>query len=326
MQDVASIVDVPTEGAPMLSVIVVSWKVRDMLRDCLRSLLAETGDGVQVIVVDNDSGDGSVEMVRAEFPNVTLVANRDNVGFGRANNQALPLCRGRFICLLNPDTVVADRGIERCMQYLVEHPDIGLVGPRLANPDGSLQRWTGGAFPTVGNVASHHLLFDNVLPPSWRPRPLFLTHDAQEPLDVDWISGACMVLRRECFGDALFDERFFMYGEDMELCHRVRRAGWRVVYFPAVTIVHIQGGSMRQQTDADVLASSLKGPRRFFAMIEPNPLRRLAVDLLPVIGFFARWVLYSMAAPLSRNPRHRIQATACRRYLGSAFRAMLAPR
>ena len=321
MSNAASTIDAAT-----LSVIVVSWKVRELLRDCLRSLLAETGEGVQVIVVDNDSGDGSVEMVRAEFPTVTLVANRDNVGFGRANNQALPLCRGRFICLLNPDTVVHDRGIERCVRHLVEHSDIGMLGPRLANLDGSLQRWTGGAFPTVGNVASHHLLLDNVLPPAWRPPSLFLTHDARDPMDVDWVSGACMVLRREAFGETLFDERFFMYGEDMELCHRVRRAGWRVVYFPTVSIVHIQGSSMRQQTDADVLASSLKGPRRFFAMIEPNPLRRLAFDLLPVIGFLTRWVLYSLAAPLSRNPRMRTQATACRRYLGSAIRAMLSPR
>ena len=325
----AAVQDGAHGDAVLLSVIVVNWKVHELLRNCLRSLLAETGPAagsMQVIVVDNDSGDGSVEMVRAEFPAVHVVANDYNAGFGRANNQALPLCQGRYVCLLNPDTVVVDRCIERCLRYLLDHPDAGIVAPRLANPDGSLQRWTGGAFPNLANVASHHLLLAHVLPEGLQPRPLFLDRDVREPRDVDWVSGACMLLRRDCFGENLFDERFFMYGEDMELCHRVRRGGWRVVYYPVVSIVHYQGSSMRQQTDADVLASALKGPRRFYAMIEPSRTRQIAFDLLPIVGFFARWVIYSMAAPFAGNPRIREQAVACRSYLASAIRALRAPR
>jgi GT2 family glycosyltransferase len=163
----------------------------------------------------------------------------------------------------------------------------------LLNADHSLQRWTGGAFPRCWNVANHYLFLDRLLPRSLRPPPLYLDHDPRTDIDVDWVSGACMILRRTMLNDNLFDPAFFMYGEDMELCHRLKTAGHRVVYSPAASIVHYQGASMKQQR-GDVLLSSLKGPRQFYRQMRGE--RALWwFDLLTVSGFALRCCLYTAA-------------------------------
>jgi N-acetylglucosaminyl-diphospho-decaprenol L-rhamnosyltransferase len=279
-----------------ISIIIVNWKVCELLRECLRSLQAHAGfrpDAMQVIVVDNDSGDGSVEMVAREFPDVTLIANAHNVGFGRANNQALPLCSGRYIVLLNPDTVVLGQAVRLMVERMDAFPDVAAMGCRLLNADHSLQRWTGGAFPRGWNIASHYLFLDRLLPRSLRPAPLYLDHDPKTDIDVDWVSGACMILRQTMLNDELFDPAFFMYGEDMELCHRLKTAGHRVVYSPAASIVHYQGASMKQQR-GDVLLSSLKGPRQFYRQMRGEHALWW-FDLLTVSGFALRCALYTAA-------------------------------
>ena len=280
----------------IVSIIIVNWKVRELLRQCLSSLQTRSGlaaADMQIIVVDNHSEDGSVEMVAREFPDVTLIANPDNPGFGKANDQALPLCTGRYVLLLNPDTLVLEGAIARMVERMDARTDVAAMGCRLVNADGSLQRWTGGAFPRVLNVARHYLFLDVLVPRGLRPPPLYLDHDTQDEIDVDWVSGACMILRRAMLAGRLFDPAFFMYGEDMELCQRLKLAGHRVVYSPAATIVHYQGASMKQQR-GDVLLSSLKGPRQFYRQIRGE--RALwCVDALTVMGFGLRCVLYSVA-------------------------------
>lgn len=305
---------------PQVSVVIVNWNVKDLLRACLTSLLEASGlprDALQVIVVDNDSRDGSAQMVAGDFPDVLLIANPDNPGFGRANNQALPLCTGRYILLLNPDTVVLDGAVRRMLASLDSRPDVGVLGCRLQNGDGSLQRWTGGAFPSVWNLASHYLFIDRILPRALRPRPLYLDDDTHEELDVDWVSGACMLLRPEALAGSLFDPAFFMYGEDMELCHRLKSAGYRILYAPSACIVHYQGASMRQQ-QGDVLLSPLKGPRQFYRRIHGER----AVwwfDLLTVSGFALRWLLYASAA-WGRPQRFAARAASSKALMARARR------
>lgn len=304
-----------------VSVIIVNWKVRDLLRECLLSLRRESGLGreqVQVIVVDNDSADGSVEMVRTEFADVALIANSDNPGFGRANNQALPLCTGRYILLLNPDTVVLDQAVRRMLQRMDECPDVAAMGCRLVNVDGSLQRWTGGAFPRAWNVANHYLFLDHMLPRSLRPPPLYLDHDARDDIDVDWVSGACMILRRSMLDGKLFNPAFFMYGEDMELCHRLKLAGHRIVYTPAASIVHVQGASMKQQ-QGDVLLSSLKGPRQFYRQMRGE--RALWwIDWMTVSGFALRYALYAVASWLRPRGSFAAKAASSKDLMNRAWR------
>src|SRR5208282_717928 len=210
-------------------------------------------------VVDNDSGDGSPAMVEAEFPEVTLIANNANVGFGAANNQAMGHCHGEWILLLNPDTVVRPGSIDRMLERIQQSPRIAVVGCRLENGDGTLQKWTGGAFPTFRNLVNHYFFLDRLVPRAWREAPLYLDRDVRDDVQVGWVSGACMLLRRSAVGEEIFSPQFFMYGEDMELCYRMRRAGYDVIYSPAASIIHFQGQSMKQQ-QGEIMLSSLKGP------------------------------------------------------------------
>jgi GT2 family glycosyltransferase len=296
-------------NTPLVSIIIVNWNVREMLRACLHSVFDAGGlapDRMRVIVVDNASGDGSVEMVRSSFPQVVLIANDDNVGFGRANNQALAHCAGPFVLLLNPDTVVEDGGLAKLVAHMEARPDVAVTGCRLLNADRSLQRWTGGAYPRLLNVATHYLFLDRLLPPSWRPMPLYLDRDATTDREVDWVSGAVMLLRADRLDGQLFNPKYFMYGEDMELCHRLKRAGGRVVYTPAVSIIHYQGASMKQQ-QGDVLLSSLKGPRQFYRQMRGG--RGLWLyDVVTVGGFGLRWILFGVAGVL--RPRSDLGAKA----------------
>ena len=307
-----------------VSVIVVNWNVRELLRECLRSTLEDGGvapERLELIVVDNDSKDGSVEMVRAEFPQVALIANADNLGFGRANNQALPLCRGRYVMLLNPDTRVLPGAVRALVAHMDATPDAAVMGCRLLNADLSLQRWTGGAYPRLLNVVNHYLFVDRLLPPGWRPMPLYLDRDVAHDIEVDWVSGAVMLLRADRLGGRLFDPHYFMYGEDMELCHRLKAAGGRVIYTPVASIVHYQGESMKQQ-DADVMLSSLKGPRQFYRHVRGDR-GVLLYDLVTVAGFGLRAVLYRLAS-LARGGDARLAAKArsSRDLMGRAWRIL----
>ena len=307
-----------------LSIIVVNWNVRDLLRECLRSTLEDGGippGRLELVVVDNDSRDGSVEMVRAEFPQLPLIANRENVGFGRANNQALPLCHGRHVLLLNPDTRVLPGALAALVRHMDETPDAAVMGCRLLNADGSLQRWTGGAYPRLLNVVNHYFFVDRLLPSGWRPLPLYLDRDVAHDIDVDWVSGAAMILRADRLDGRLFDPHYFMYGEDMELCHRLKAAGGRVVYTPVASIVHYQGESMKQQ-DADVMLSSLKGPRQFYKHVRGDR-GVLAYDLVTVAGFGLRALLYGGAAlALGGDARLAAKARSSRDLMGRAWRIL----
>jgi len=283
----------PTAQPIDLSIIIVNWNVRDLLRQCLASVWQQGGlpaERLQVIVVDNDSHDGSAEMVAREFPAAELIANRDNLGFGRANNQALPLCRGRQVMLLNPDTLVLDGALKAMVDHMDAHADVHVTGCRLLNGDGTLQRWTGGAYPRLLNVLNHYFFVDRLLPASMRPMPLYLDHDARQDVEVDWVSGAVMLLRADRLQGKLFNPDYFMYGEDMELCHRLKQAGGRVVYTPCASIIHYQGESMKQQ-QGDVLLSALKGPRQFYRQMRGEKAVWL-YDLITVGGFGLRWLLY----------------------------------
>jgi len=310
----------PEASAAAVAIIIVNWKVRELLRACLTALAVQLDAGrraSEVIVVDNDSRDGSVEMLRAEFPHVRLLANASNLGFGAANNQAFALTAAPRIVLLNPDTLVRDDALGKMLDVLEAEPEVAIVGCRLLNADGSLQRWTAGAFPSLANVASHNLLLDRLLPRALRPAPLYLDSDVALPRDVGWVSGACMAIRREALGGRLFDPRFFMYAEDMELCRRMHDAGWRVRYEPRASIVHYQGASLQQQR-AEVMLSSLKGPRLYFEMVHGRAAA-VGLDALTMLGFGLRWAAYRAAAIVRPAAGYCARAASSRLYLGMAW-------
>lgn len=312
-------------SATQVAVIIVNWKVRDLLRECILSLKTDSGwswNSFEVVVVDNDSNDGSLQMLAEEFPEVRAIANAQNVGFGAANNQAFAMTSADTIVLLNPDTVVLPGALRQLVEALWSEPSLGAVGCRLLNRDRTLQRWTAGAFPGLCNVTSHYLFIDRLLPRSLRPAPLYLDHDVPEPIDVGWVSGACMALRREAIADTLFDPRFFMYAEDMELCHRLNARGWKVRYDPRMSIVHYQGASLQKQS-AEIMLSSLKGPHDFFTHSHGR-LQTMVFDAVTVLGFLLRWAINAVAAVFTPEP-YRSRARSSRRYLQLALKMIGRP-
>jgi len=233
-----------------LSIVVVNWNVRDLLRRCLRSIFAAPSPAPEVIVVDNASSDGSAEMVRAEFPQVALIANADNRGFPAGNNQGLAVARGRYVMTLNPDTEIAGAAPGRIVAYLDAHPEIGALGPQLHNPDGSIQS-SRRRFPTFATALFESTWLQGIAPRGVLRR--FYVDDVppDRTQEVDWVTGACLVVRREVLDRVGgFDEGFFMYSEELDWCKRIKSAGWKIVYLPEAQVIHHAGKSSEQAVAA----------------------------------------------------------------------------
>ncbi|MFQ6097179.1 MAG: glycosyltransferase family 2 protein [Armatimonadota bacterium] len=224
-----------TQPRPCVSVAIANWNTRDLLRACLGSLLGRThGVRLEVIVVDNGSDDGSPQMVRAQWPEVTLIENADNEGFARATNQALRRASGEFLFLLNSDAEVRAGCVERLVEVASSDERIGAVGPKLLNTDGTRQAST-GPFPRV----IHRLLpsmFERRYDTGLQAR---LAASPDRTAQVDWICGAALLFRRDVLETVGFlDERFFVWYEDLDWCQRLRRAGYRCVYVAGAEVVH----------------------------------------------------------------------------------------
>lgn len=232
-----------------LSVIIVSWNVRDLLRACLRSVRASWSrdEGLEVIVVDNASTDGSVEMVRREFPDVRLIANSNNVGFTTGNNQGAAMATGRYLVLLNPDTETLGRALPAMVEYLEAHSDVGALGPRLLNTDRTIQS-SRRRFPTLATAALESTVLQQWWPDNGVLRRYYVQdRDDDETLDVDWVVGACLMTRRDAWRQiGGLDTDYFMYSEELDWCYRLKKAGRRVIYLPAAEVVHHGGQSSRQ--------------------------------------------------------------------------------
>jgi N-acetylglucosaminyl-diphospho-decaprenol L-rhamnosyltransferase len=241
---------------PNLAIVIVNYKARDLLRDCLRSVQASQGVSPDVYVVDNASDDGSVEMTREEFPGVHAISLPENIGYGAANNvglrSALNQVGGppRYLLLLNPDTVLPPAALAQSIAFLDEHPKSGAVGPKLIRQDGSLDKACRRGFPTPAVALYHFLFLDRLFPRSPRFARYNVTYlDQDKQAEVDSLVGAFMLLRREALDQAgLFDESFFMYGEDLDLCFRIRQHGWQIWYDPDVTVLHYKGASSKQNS------------------------------------------------------------------------------
>ena len=236
-----------SDPKPKISVVVVSYNTRDTLRDCLASLTAETeGLSCEIIVVDNASTDGSQDTVLGAFPEVRLIASPVNLGFAAANNRAFAVAKGRYIVLVNSDAFLQSGALHRAVAHMDANPDVGVGGARLVGRDGSWQP-SARLFPSLLNeflslsgLASRRAnsKFFGRFDRTWA--------DPLEPAEVDWVPGAFVIMRREVLDlVGAFDERMFLYYEEVDLCRRVKRAGSRVCYFPDVVVVHLGGESSR---------------------------------------------------------------------------------
>jgi hypothetical protein len=229
-----------------ISIIIVNYKTHDLLEQCLKSVVKHLGTiKAEIFVVDNNSGDGSSEMVRDHFRQVHLIANKVNVGYARANNQALRLVQGDYVLLLNSDTIIYSDTLPMTLAYMHEHRDVGALTCKIEKLDGTLDLACRRSFPTP-MVAFWRLLgLSYVFPKSRYFAKYNLTYlDENKIYEVDAVVGAFMLINRQALLQVgLLDESFFMYGEDLDWCYRFRQEGYKVVYYPEVKILHHKGAS-----------------------------------------------------------------------------------
>jgi GT2 family glycosyltransferase len=238
----------PGNQAVRLSILIVNWRSKDYLRRCLESVHQTRGElAPQIVVVDGGSFDGCGEMLATDFREVKFVQSRENLGFGRSNNLGFSSVTGDTLLLLNPDTELRPGALNRLMAALEDCAEAGIVGPRLLNTDGSLQATCVRALPTPLNQALDSEFLQRMFPKS----RLWGTHEAfhsARPVAVEAVSGACMLMRSGVFRHVGgFSPEFFMFGEDMDLCAKVRRLGLKIYHVPEADVLHHGGGSTSVQ-------------------------------------------------------------------------------
>jgi GT2 family glycosyltransferase len=230
------------------SIIIVSWNAKDHLINCLNSLSKFKKNGCEIIVVDNCSTDGSAKAVETQFPQVQLIRNKENLGFAKANNIGIRASNARYVCLINSDIILLDDCIEKLIDFMDSRPSVGMVGPKILNPDRSLQPQC-QHFPTIWNHLCQTFGFNKLLPKSaFFSEPFMRYWTYNETKKVEVINGCFWMIRREALDKVgLLDEQFFFYGEDIDWCKRFHNAGWDVVFCSQAEAIHFGGASSNNQ-------------------------------------------------------------------------------
>ena len=272
------------ELAPDMSVVLVCWNNKDYLGPCLRSLYeANLRRSFDVVVVDNGSTDGSQAMLHERFSQVKLIQNERNVGLGRASNQGIEATRGRYVLLLNNDTLVNGPSLEALIAFLDRTPEAGAAGGRLLNPDGSFQ----AGYADFSTLTEEFLIATRLGDVLSKGYP---SHgDSAEVKQVAWLSSACLLLRR-----AALDEVYFIYGDEADLQYRLNKAGWRVYYLPSVNTIHYGGRSMdRWRRRKMVYRGKMLFYRKNFGLMRSLALRFLigALSLAKILTWGGAAVL-----------------------------------
>lgn len=232
-----------------LSIIIVNYNVKAFLQNCLLSIKKATEKiDSEIIVVDNASDDGSIELIKKNFTDVNLIESKTNLGFSKANNLGLKISQGKFICLINPDTIVEENTFKVMIDFMEDHPEVGLAGCRILNPDGTFQLACRRSFPTPWVAFTKIIGLSKLFPKSKLFARYNLTYlDENQSYEVDAVSGSFMFLRREVYEKiGGLDETFFMYGEDLDYCYRVKQAGYKVYYVHSTQIIHFKGESTKR--------------------------------------------------------------------------------
>jgi GT2 family glycosyltransferase len=260
---------VSPQSVPELSVVIASYECRDLLIRCLDSLEVESaGDlPLDVLVVDNNSRDGTGGAVRAAHPWVRLIEIQENSGFSAANNRGLSNVQGRYVLLLNPDTIVSPGALRAAIKELAGRPEVGMLGVKLVQPDGRLDHACKRGFPTPVSALYHFLGLSR----RWPTSPKFAHYTAGHVGDdeialVDAVNGAFMLVRREALDDVgPLDEGYWLYMEDLDWCYRFWQAGWKVLYWPRVEVMHVKGGSSGQARTWRTNRAFHRGMWRFYS-------------------------------------------------------------
>jgi N-acetylglucosaminyl-diphospho-decaprenol L-rhamnosyltransferase len=295
-----------------VSAVVVTYNAAPWIERSLESL---RGTGAEVIVVDNGSTDGTLEVVRDRFPEARLV-EQENRGFGAGNNTGMRAASGRYFLLLNPDAWLTEGALQALVAFADEHPEAAVVGPRLLNPDGSLQRSVRG-YPSPWRIGTEYFFLRKLAPRSRALNAFFgAGFDHQSVREAEYLGGACLLVRREAV-DSIggFDEDFFLMSEEVDWCYRFRRAGWKVLFFPEAEVVHVIGASLNPALFEELVRGHLRFLRKHRGLRVAERARRVMLWGLRLRGLLfpgergrayrdaARWLASGRAASLLSNDR-----------------------
>ena len=240
-----------------LSVVLVHYKSPDALFECLRTLAPECAPlAHELLVIDNDSQDGTPQALAERAPQVRVIANRENAGYARAVNQGIAASQGAFVLVMNPDCEVQPGAVGALLAYLRGHPRTAIAGPRIQNPDGTLE-FSARAFPDhLTFLFNRYSLLTRLFPDNrWSRRYLMTDWDHRSSREVDWLSGACLLVRRDAIAQVGgMDEAFFMFNEDVDWCRRMKLAGWSNAYVPEAVVMHHVGASKRRVAPRVIVA------------------------------------------------------------------------
>jgi len=294
-----------------LSVVIVTWNSSGCIHDCLSSLEGKTSD-IEVIIVDNDSHDGTQEIVEKHFPWVRLISNSHNAGYAHANNQGIAESSGDYLLFLNPDTIVNDRAIPALMTFMKSHDEAGALAPQLINPDGTVQQ-SCREFPTWQILLWEFTGFSRIFSKSrlfarWRMG--YFDHRSMR--EVDQPMASCLLVPRgvlEAVG--VFDERFPMFMNDVDLCYRIKKGGWCIVFFPEASVVHRLGEST-ERVKKQMIISSHRSIYHYFKKHHPTWTNEILGAFLVIAALIriARLKLRPKGAKASHNSRTRTGVSA----------------
>jgi hypothetical protein len=290
-----------------LSICIVNWNVKDLLKACLGSIYANTKDiSFEVIIVDNNSSDESVRMIKSDFPQVKLIENKTNAGFTKANNQAIKISQGRNIMLLNPDTEVTDNALNRMIRFLDSRRDCGALGCKLLNTDGSLQR-SCRTFPTLEVMLYGAIFLDFLFPKSRLFGKYFMTWwDFNETREVDQPMGSALMIKKDVLDKVgLFDENIFIWFDEVDLCYRIKKAGFKIYFTPEAQIKHYLSQSFKQWTSIPQIfkgAVTWRKSRNYFFKKHKGILSVFALWALDILQIaIVIGVLYSISKIILRG-------------------------
>ncbi|MDD5772642.1 MAG: glycosyltransferase family 2 protein [bacterium] len=289
-----------------LTISIVNWNTKELLKNCLESIFQNySGNDYEVIVVDNNSNDGSIEMLEKCFPRVKKIKNEYNAGFGKANNQAMAVCEGEYILILNPDIVIKKGSLEKMLDFLEKNESAGAAGAKLLNPDGTVQmKGFYRKFPSLMQI----LLFKSVLYKIFRhfegiSSRYFEYQDINNLHEVDQIPGACILVKREVYKKiGGFDEEYFIWYEDVDWCYRMKKAGWKLYYLPEAEITHYGGQSFLNIDTGEKIVLFYTSLLKYFKKNLPQKDYFLARSII-ISNFMIVNILQILLYPFAINKR-----------------------
>lgn len=289
-----------------VSIVIVNWNTRDILRGCLKSIYEQTVKSkIEVIVIDNASGDGSVDMLKSEFPHVVSIENSENRGYAAGVNQGIAVAKGRYVLVLNSDTIICNNAIEKTMRYADRHPEAAVIGCQVLEDSDKIQM-TCFRFPSLTNLflsafgLAKVFKYNRVLGREW-----MLWWDRKSERQVDVVSGSCMLVRWEAIEQVGgMDEDYFLYYEETDWCYRFAKAGWEMRFWPGVKIIHCHGGRNSSKQEAVKMFVQMQKSCLTFFRKHHGIVSYILARLLLTISFMLRcyaWTVVQLTKYLLRD-------------------------